>query len=132
MRALPAGPTVTDMLANAAFLIGLTLWLAGQDQRWTYGLPFERADHGFYRAAQYGLAAELTWPSGPHQVRTVTAAALVPELLPAARHGLVRRRGGGGGGGPPARRDRRAGGHRADRGGVAARRAGGRRTRPVP
>jgi hypothetical protein len=90
MRALPAGPTVTDMLANAAFLIGLTLWLAGQDQRWTYGLPFERADHGFYRAAQYGLAAELTWPSGPHQVRTVPAAVLVPELLPAARHGLVR------------------------------------------
>ena len=89
MRALPAGPTVTDMLANAAFLVGLTLWLAGQDQRWTYGLPFERADHGFYRAAQYGLAAELTWPSGPHQVRTVTAAALVPELLPAARDGLV-------------------------------------------
>ena len=89
MRALPAGPTVTDMLANAAFLVGLTLWLAGQDQRWTYGLPFERADHGFYRAAQYGLAAELTWPSGPHQVRTVTAGALVPELLPAARHGLV-------------------------------------------
>ena len=90
MRALPAGPTVTDMLANAAFLIGLTLWLAGQDQRWTYGLPFERADHGFYRAAQRGLAAELTWPSGPHQVRTVAAAVLVPELLPAARHGLVR------------------------------------------
>ena len=89
MRALPAGPTMTDMLANAAFLVGLTLWLAGQDQQWTYGLPFERADHGFYRAAQYGLAAELTWPSGPHQVRTVTAAALVPELLPAARHGLV-------------------------------------------
>ena len=89
MRALPAGPTVTDMLANAAFLVGLTLWLAGQDQRWTYGLPFERADHGFYRAAQYGLAAELTWPSGPHQVRTAAAAALIPELLPAARHGLV-------------------------------------------
>ena len=89
MRALPAGPTMTDMLANAAFLIGLTLWLAGQDQRWTYALPFERADHGFYRAAQHGLAAELTWPSGPHQVRTVAAAALVTELLPAARHGLV-------------------------------------------
>jgi hypothetical protein len=89
MRALPAGPTVIDMLANAAFLIGLTLWLAGQDQRWTYALPFERADHGLYRAAQCGLAAELTWPTGPHQVRTVPAAALLPELLPAARHGLV-------------------------------------------
>ena len=52
MRALPAGPTVTDMLANAAFLIGLTLWLAGRDERWTYALPFERADHGFYRTAR--------------------------------------------------------------------------------
>jgi hypothetical protein len=90
MRALPAGPTVTDMLANAAFLIGLTLWLAGQDERWTYALPFERADHGFYRAAQHGLAAELSWPAWTSdRVRTVPAADLVPELLPAARQGLV-------------------------------------------
>ena len=89
MRTLPAGPTVTDMLANAAFLIGLTLWLAGQDQRWTYALPFERADHGFYRAAQHGLAAELSWPAGSDRVRTVRAADLVPELLPAARQGLL-------------------------------------------
>jgi hypothetical protein len=28
LRALPAGPTVTDMLANAAFLVGLSRWLA--------------------------------------------------------------------------------------------------------
>jgi hypothetical protein len=52
MRALPVGPTMIDMLANAAFLIGLSLWVAGQDQQWTYALPFERADNGFYRAAQ--------------------------------------------------------------------------------
>jgi hypothetical protein len=88
MRALPAGPTMTDMLANAAFLVGLTLWLAGQDQGWTYALPFERADHGFYRAAQRGLAAELSWP-GPDGVRTVPAATLVAELIPAARDGLA-------------------------------------------
>jgi gamma-glutamyl:cysteine ligase YbdK (ATP-grasp superfamily) len=90
MRALPAGPTITDMLANAAFLIGLTLWLAGRDQRWTYALPFERADHGFYRAAQYGLDAELSWPTGRgDQVRTLPASDLVTELLSAARQGLV-------------------------------------------
>jgi hypothetical protein len=90
MRALPAGPTVTDMLANAAFLIGLTLWLADQDQRWTYALPFERASHGFYRAAQYGLNTELSWPTGHgDQVKTLPAADLVAELLPAARQGLV-------------------------------------------
>ncbi len=90
MRALPAGPTVIDMLANAAFLIGLSLWLAGQDQQWTYALPFERADHGFYRAAQQGLSAQLSWPAGHRdQIRTVTAAKLVAELVPAARQGLL-------------------------------------------
>ena len=90
MRTLPAGPTVIDMLANAAFLIGLSLWLAGQDQQWTYALPFERADHNFYRAAQHGLSAQLTWPAGQRdQTRTVAAARLVAELVPTARQGLV-------------------------------------------
>jgi hypothetical protein len=90
MRALPAGPTVTDMLANAAFLVGLSRWLAEQDEDWTYRLSFERAEHGFYRAAQHGLAAELTWPfADEDRLRTLPAAALVPELLPAARDGLA-------------------------------------------
>ena len=90
MRALPAGPTVIDMLANAAFLIGLSLWLAEQDPQWTYALPFERADHNFYRAAQHGLSAQLTWPAGHRdQTRTVAAATLVAELVPAARQGLL-------------------------------------------
>jgi hypothetical protein len=90
MRALPAGPTVIDMLANAAFLIGLSLWLADQDPGWTYALPFERADHGFYRAAQRGLSARLSWPAGHRdQMRTLAAAKLVPELVPVARYGLL-------------------------------------------
>jgi hypothetical protein len=90
MRALPAGPTVTDMLANAALLIGLSRWLAAQEERWTYRLSFERAEHGFYRAAQHGLAAELSWPVGQDgRLRMLPAAELVPELLPAARDGLV-------------------------------------------
>ncbi len=91
MRALPAGPTVIDMLANAAFLIGLSLWLAAQDQQWTYALPFERADHGFYRAAQLGLSAQLTWPAWHRdQTRTLSAAQLVTELVPAAQQGLLK------------------------------------------
>ena len=90
LRALPAGPTVTDMLANAAFLVGLSRWLASQDERWTYRLSFERAEDGFYRAAQHGLAAELTWPFGGNgRLRTLPAAKLIAELLPAAWHGLV-------------------------------------------
>jgi hypothetical protein len=90
MRALPAGPVVIDMLANAAFLVGLSLWLAEQEESWTWRLSFERAEHGFYRAAQHGLAAELTWPFEDHgRLRTLPAAKLVPELLPAAREGLM-------------------------------------------
>jgi hypothetical protein len=90
MRALPAGPTVIDMMANAAFLIGVSLWLAEQDPQWTYALPFERAEYGFHRAAQHGLSAELSWPTGHRdQVRTLPAAELVPELVPAARLGLL-------------------------------------------
>jgi len=90
MRALPAGPTMIDMLANAAFLVGLSLWLAAQDQQWTYALPFERADHSFYRAAQHGLSAQLSWPAGHRdQMRTVPAAKLMAELVPAARQGLL-------------------------------------------
>src|SRR5215208_1972375 len=90
MRALPAGPTVVDMLANAAFLVGLSRWLAAQNERWTWRLSFERAEDGFYRAAQHGLAAELTWPFGDHgRLRTLAAAELVSELLPAARDGLL-------------------------------------------
>src|SRR6266536_2333940 len=90
MRALPAGPTVTDMLANAAFLVGLSRWLAEQDDRWTRTLSFERAEHGFYRAAQRGLAAELSWPFGDGgRLRVLPAAELVPQVLPAAREGLA-------------------------------------------
>jgi hypothetical protein len=91
MRALPAGPTVVDMVANAAYLIGLSLWVADQDERWTYALPFERANHNFYQAAQHGLSARLTWPAWkPDQARAVEASELVAESLPAAREGLLR------------------------------------------
>jgi Glutamate-cysteine ligase family 2(GCS2) len=89
MRALPAGPTVVDMLANAAFLLGLTLALAPGAAEMTRRFAFQQVHHNFYRAAQLGLGAELAWPSGPGgRVRTVPAAELVPRLLPAARQGL--------------------------------------------
>jgi hypothetical protein len=89
MRALPAGPTIVDMLANAAFLLGLTLALAPDAGDWTRRLPFQQAHHNFYRAAQLGLGAELAWPLGPGwRVRTLPAAELVELLLPTARRGL--------------------------------------------
>jgi gamma-glutamyl:cysteine ligase YbdK (ATP-grasp superfamily) len=90
MRPLPAGPTVVDMLANAAFLLGLSLALAPDADRWTRNLLFARAHANFYQAARHGLEAELEWPEGPDgRPQRVGAAQLVRRLVPEARRGLV-------------------------------------------
>ncbi len=90
LRALPCGPTVADMLANAAFLLGLTFGLAPVADRLTSRLAFGHARRSFYQAARHGLAAELLWPSEDGlSPRATTVPALLPELLACARRGLV-------------------------------------------
>ncbi|MEZ0092911.1 glutamate--cysteine ligase [Streptacidiphilus sp. EB129] len=100
-RALPAGPTVVDTLANAAFYYGLVRSLADQARPVWTRLPFELAAENFHAAARYGLDAELWWPRvgrfgarGPG-VRAGGGVAQLPvrqlvldELLPLARQGL--------------------------------------------
>jgi hypothetical protein len=90
LRALPSGPTRADMLANAAFLLGLTLALRDETRWMLPAFPFEYARRNFYRAAQHGLDAELLWPTrttpSPQPVR---AADLVPQLIDQAYEGLV-------------------------------------------
>jgi Glutamate-cysteine ligase family 2(GCS2) len=89
LRALPAGPTVTDMCANAAFALGLTLALAADTDTWVRRVAFQQAHHNFYRAAQLGLRAELAWPLGAGgRVVTIPAAQLIQRLLPLAHQGL--------------------------------------------
>jgi gamma-glutamyl:cysteine ligase YbdK (ATP-grasp superfamily) len=88
MRPLPAGPTVTEMMANAAFLLGLALALAPDAEEWTKKLLFARAHANFYDAARFGLEAELEWPAAGGSER-VGAAELVRRLLPESRRGLV-------------------------------------------
>jgi gamma-glutamyl:cysteine ligase YbdK (ATP-grasp superfamily) len=86
-RVLPAGPSVADVLANAAFYYGLLRALAdSQDPVWTQ-MPFATAAGNLRDAARYGLDARLFWP----QVGEVPAAELVVHhLLPLAREGLRR------------------------------------------
>jgi hypothetical protein len=90
LRALPSGPTLADMLANAAFLLGLTLALRDEAEWMLPACPFEYVHRNFYRAAQHGLDAALLWPTryapSPQPVR---AGALVERLLPAAQRALV-------------------------------------------
>ena len=90
LRALPSGPTVTDMAANAAFLIGLTLALAPRMDALLPRLTFGHARRNFYRAACDGLDAEMLWPDDETpSPRPYAAAELVLRLLPVARSGLL-------------------------------------------
>lgn len=63
-RVIPAGPTVSDMAANAAFFYGLCHSLATMDERPEYDLTFSHARDNFYAAAKDGLEADITWLDG--------------------------------------------------------------------
>lgn len=63
LRALPAGPTAIDMVANAAFYIGLAESYRDEMPQLMCALPFGLAEFNFYRAAQSGLNANIVWPS---------------------------------------------------------------------
>jgi gamma-glutamyl:cysteine ligase YbdK (ATP-grasp superfamily) len=86
-RVLPAGPTIADVMANAAFFYGLVRSLAeAQRPIWTQ-MSFATAAENLHEAARQGLDAHLYWPG----VGDTPAAELVlRRLLPLARDGLVR------------------------------------------
>ena len=84
-RVLPAGPTVTDVLANAAFFYGVQRALTEQDRPlWTM-MSFAAAEENFYAGARHGFGARLYWPDwgwvGPDEL-------VLRRLLEMARDGL--------------------------------------------
>ena len=90
MRALPAGPSLIDMRASVALLIGLTLALAPQMEWMARSMPFEFARRNFYVAARQGLDAVLLWPSAEApSPRPWVASELIARLIPVARVGLT-------------------------------------------
>ncbi|ALS98032.1 hypothetical protein [Lacimicrobium alkaliphilum] len=88
-RTLPAGPSVVDMMANAALAIGLTIALADEIPQLLPKIPFPYAEFNFYRAAQKGLDANILWPQSPqHSLRESAVVDVIGKLLPAAARGL--------------------------------------------
>lgn len=84
-RGFPSGPTFLDMIANAAFHIGLVFFMVEHDWDLKPALSFEDARANFYRAARDGMTAKLLWP----EKGEIDADDLITrELLPAAREGL--------------------------------------------
>lgn len=83
-RTLPAGPSLTDILANTALFLGLVRYYL---ERPVEDLEFARARDNFYSAARYGLNARLDWLDGQRQ--TLSRLAL-RQLLDEAAQGLER------------------------------------------
>jgi gamma-glutamyl:cysteine ligase YbdK (ATP-grasp superfamily) len=86
-RVLPAGPTVIDTLANAAFYYGLLRVLVEDDRPVWSQMSFAAAADNFHAGARNGIDALLYWPG----VGEAPATELVlRKLLPMAREGLAR------------------------------------------
>ena len=86
-RVLPAGPTVVDMLANAAFYFGLCRELAEADRPVWSQLTFSAAEVNFHVAARRGMEAVQHWPQRG-EVRVTDL--VLDVLLPQAAAGLDR------------------------------------------
>jgi gamma-glutamyl:cysteine ligase YbdK (ATP-grasp superfamily) len=86
-RVLPAGPTVVDTLANAAFYYGLVRTLAEEERPIWSRMSFSAAEENFHAGARDGIEARVFWPG----LGEVPASELVlRRLLPMAHEGLNR------------------------------------------
>ncbi len=86
-RYIPAGPTIIDEVANAAFWVGL---MHGQPEKYfniDQLMEFDQAKNNFMTAAKNGLECQLRWVNN----ELYTAKDLIiNELLPIARNGLMK------------------------------------------
>ncbi|WP_432557791.1 glutamate--cysteine ligase [Granulicoccus sp. GXG6511] len=84
-RVLPAGPTIIDTMANAAFYYGLVRTLATSDRPVWSRLSFSAAAQNFSNCARDGLEASVYWPGfGELSVDEL----VLRHLLPRAAAGL--------------------------------------------
>jgi hypothetical protein len=84
-RVLPAGPTVADVLANAAFYYGVVRALAEEERPVWSQMSFAAAADNLAEGARYGIDARVYWPGlGELPVTEL----MLRRLLPLAWQGL--------------------------------------------
>jgi Glutamate-cysteine ligase family 2(GCS2) len=84
-RVLPGGPTVVDVMANAAFYYGLVRSLAEAERPLWSRMSFAAAADNLLAGARNGIDAEIYWPGvGMVPVTELT----LRRLLPLAAEGL--------------------------------------------
>lgn len=85
-RVLPAGPTVVDVLADAAFYYGTVRALVDADRPLWTQMSFDAAEENLHSAARGGFDSRLYWP----EVGWISPQELVlRRLLPLADAGLA-------------------------------------------
>lgn len=84
-RYLPAGPTVVDEIANAAFWLGLMNEIPETHKSVKDTMDFDEVRTNFMKAAQLGLEAKFNW-MGREKISAPEL--ILDELLPAASKGL--------------------------------------------
>jgi gamma-glutamylcysteine synthetase len=79
-RVLPAGPTVADVVANAAFYYGLVRALAETERPvWTQ-MSFAAAADNLVEGSRHGIEARVYWPGiGEAPVTELTLRRLLPQ-----------------------------------------------------
>ncbi|MGB3780608.1 MAG: glutamate-cysteine ligase family protein [Tunicatimonas sp.] len=87
-RILPAGPSVPDEVANAAFWVGLMEGFSDAYDDITRWLEFDDVQANFVAAAFSGHETEITWIKGQ---KLSVAELIEKELLPLAEAGLKKR-----------------------------------------
>ncbi len=85
-RVVPAGPTIIDSFANAAFYYGLTYALCSMEDAPESIMDFAQARDNFYTCAQHGLDAHIVWLDGQ---KYPAKSLLQNVLLPLAKRGLT-------------------------------------------
>lgn len=86
-RYLPAGPSIVDEMANAAFFLGLMTELPEEFGDITKYMSFDDAKNNFFNAARYGMSGQIRGLDG--KSRRV-GRLILEELLPRAKRGLKR------------------------------------------
>ncbi|MFD2229342.1 hypothetical protein [Alkalimarinus sediminis] len=91
VRSLPAGPSVDNMIANAALMTGLIEGLKPHIDKILPGIPFRYAEHNFYRAAKHGLDAKLLWPEPAEgALKELPVVDILDSMIVIAEEGLQR------------------------------------------
>ena len=84
-RVVPSGPTIIDMIANAAFYWGLVQFLISMDEAPENKIEFPVIRQNFYNSGRYSLDASIHWLDGElHPIKNL----LLHLFLPMAWEGL--------------------------------------------